>query len=147
MRVRNVTSSLETTRRIATPSCGSTKPKNNDQDKVKLATAGAVLAALGICAACCLLPAVLIGFGIVGSFVSSLDALAPYKWVLVAITAALLGYGFYSVYWKPKKTCAAGAECTVCKSGRSVRVALWIGTALAVSGVVYGYLEPWLTHH
>jgi len=140
-----MSSPVEPTKLATTPSRGCTGPKDNAQGKVKLATAGAVLAALGTCAACCLLPAVLIGFGIAGSFVSSLDALAPYKWILIAITAALLGYGFYSVYWKPKRTCAAGAACTVCRSGRSVWVALWIGTILAISGIVYGYLEPWLT--
>lgn len=142
-----MSSPLETTKLVAAPSCGCAKLQTNHHGKVKLATAGAVLTSLGICAACCLLPAVLIGFGIAGSFVSSLDALAHYKWIFIAITTALLGYGFYSVHWKPKKTtCAAGAACTVCGSGRSVRIAIWIGTALALSGIVYGFLEPWLTH-
>jgi mercuric ion transport protein len=131
---------------VATPTCGCANPPSNSQDKVKLATVGAVLASLGICAACCLLPAVLIGLGVAGSFVGALDSLAPYKWIFIAITAVLLGYGFYTVYWKPRKTCAAGASCETCGSGRSVRIGLWLGTALAISGIVYGYMEPWLTH-
>ena len=135
------------TRPIATsPNCGCTTPKSRDQGKLNWATAGAVLASLGICAACCLLPAVLIGLGVAGPFVSSLDALSPYKWLFIAVTATFLGYGFYTVYWKPKKTCGAGAACAVCGSGWSVRVALWLGTVFAVSGIVYGFLEPWLTH-
>jgi mercuric ion transport protein len=129
----------------ATPKCGCASPPSNCQGKVKLATAGAVLASLGICAACCLLPAVLIGLGVAGSFVGVLDSLARYKWIFIAITAGLLGYGFYTVYWKPRKTCAAGASCETCGSVRSVRIALWVGTALAISGIVYGYVEPWLT--
>jgi mercuric ion transport protein len=130
---------------VTTPTCGCTNPSSNSQRKVKLATVGAVLASFGICAACCLLPAVLISLGIAGSFVGSLDSLAPYKWIFMATTAVLLGYGFYTVYWKPRKTCAAGASCGTCGSGRSVRIALWLGTALAISGIVYGYMEPWLT--
>jgi mercuric ion transport protein len=63
----------------------------------------------------------------------------------VVVTAALLGYGFYIVYFKPKKTCAAGAARENCRSGRSVRVALRLGTVFALSGIAYGYLEPWLT--
>lgn len=137
---------LETASITAAHSCSCTKPKSNNQGKVKLATAGAVLASLGVCAACCLLPAALISIGVVGSFVSSLDSLSPYKWMIIPVTATLLGYGFYTVYWKRKQTCAVGAACTVCGSGRSVRIALWLATALAVSGIVYGYLEPRLTH-
>jgi mercuric ion transport protein len=113
---------------------------------VKLATVGAVLASLGICAACCLLPAVLIGLGVAGSLVGVLNSLAPYKWIFITVTAVLLGYGFYTAYWKPRKICAAGASCETCGPGRSVRIALWLGTALAISGIVYGYMEPWLTH-
>jgi mercuric ion transport protein len=131
---------------VATPSCGCANPPSNSQGKVKLATVGAVLASLGICAACCLLPAVLIGLGVAGSFVGALDSLAPYKWIFIAITAVLLGYGFHTVYWKPRRTRAAGRSCETCGSGRSVRVALWFGTALAISGIAYGYMEPWLTH-
>jgi mercuric ion transport protein len=130
----------------ATAKCGCASPPGNSQSKVKLATAGAVLASLGICAACCLLPAVLIGLGVAGSFAGALDSLAPYKWIFIAITAALLGYGFYTAYWKPRNVCAAGASCETCGSARSVRIALWLGTALAISGIVYGYMEPWLAH-
>jgi mercuric ion transport protein len=130
----------------ATPTCGCASPPNASRGKVRLATIGAVLASLGICAASCLLPAVLIGAGVAGSFVAALDSLAPYKWIFIAITAMLLGYGFYTVYWKPRKTCAAGASCETCASGRSVRIALWLGTALAISGIGYGYMEPWLSH-
>jgi len=131
----------------AKPGLSCTSSKTNEQGKVKLATVGALLASLGICAACCLLPAALMSLGVAGAFASSLEALSPYKWIFIAVTVMLLGYGFYSAYWKRKQTCAAGAACTVCGSGRSVRVSLWIGTALAVSGIVYGFLEPWLSQH
>jgi mercuric ion transport protein len=92
-----------------------------------------MLASLGICAACCLLPAVLIGLGGASSFVGTLDSLSPYKWYLVVATAVLLGYGFFIVYFKPRKTSAAGATCASCRPGRSVRVALCSALSLRLA--------------
>lgn len=108
-------------------------------------TAGGILAALGICAACCLLPFILLSLGIAGAWVSALDSLARYKWIFIAATAALLGYGFYVVYRKRKHVCAAGPGCKTCRSNRRVRVALWIGTVLAVGGIVFEQIEPYVT--
>jgi hypothetical protein len=59
--------------------------------------------------------------------------------------AALLGYGFYGVYFRPKPRCAAGTECEMRGSGRSARVGLWIATILAISGLVFEHFEPMLT--
>ena len=118
---------------------------NSNQRQAKWATAGAVLAALGICGACCLLPVALPAIGVAGSLVGALDSLARYKGLFVATTCALLAYGFYIVYWKPQQTCAAGPECAACSSSRSIRIMLWSGTALALSGIAFEYLEAWLT--
>jgi mercuric ion transport protein len=112
---------------------------------VRWTTAGGIFAALGICAACCLLPFVLLSLGIAGAWVSALDSLAPYKWIFIAAAALLLGYGFYAVYRKPRH-CTAGPQCEECLSNRPVRMALWIGTALAVGGIAFEQLEPYLVH-
>jgi mercuric ion transport protein len=94
---------------------------------------------------CCLLPFALLSLGVAGAWVSTLDALAPYKWVFIALTAALLGYGFYAVYSRSKPRCAAGAECEPRVSDRSGRVGLWIATILTISGLVFEHFEPVLT--
>jgi len=112
---------------------------------VRWTTLGGVLAALGVCAACCLLPFVLLGLGVAGAWVSTVDSLARYKCIFIALTVALLGYGFYAAYWRPRGTCAAGTACQVCGSSRTVRVGLWIATILAISGIVFVQLEPMLT--
>jgi mercuric ion transport protein len=125
-------------------SCSCGKSANSSKLAVKWTTAGGLLAALGVCAACCLLPFALLSVGVAGAWVSTLDALAPYKWLFIGLTAALLGYGFYAAYWKPRRTCAAGAACEVCGTGRSVRVGLWIATILAVGGIVFEQVEPYL---
>jgi mercuric ion transport protein len=127
-------------------SCSCGKAVHGGKRVVKWTTAGGLLASLGVCAACCLLPFALLSVGVAGAWVSALDALAPYKWILMLTTVILLAYGFYAVYWKPRSRCAAGAACDVCGSDRSIRIGLWIATILAIAGIVFEYFEPLLTH-
>src|SRR5260221_497127 len=72
------------------------------------------------------------------------DALATYKWIFIGLAGALLGYGFYAAYWRPRRTCAAGAACEVCGTGRSVRAGLWIATIVAIGAIVFEQVEPYL---
>lgn len=115
----------------ATASCG------RATRTVKWTTVGGVLAALGVCAACCVLPFVLIGVGVGGAWVGSLEALVPYKPAFVVASAGLLAYGFYTVYLMPKPAC--GPSCTNCGSRRTVQLWLWGGSILAIASLV---LEP-----
>jgi mercuric ion transport protein len=110
----------------------------------KWAAAGGIVSALGICAACCLLPFALISVGVAGAWVGSLDALSPYKWWFIAATVALLGYGFHSAYGSKKTTCAAGAGCSNAASNAKLKITLWIGVALALSGYAFEFVEPML---
>jgi mercuric ion transport protein len=125
--------------------CGCSASTGKEQRLARWTTAGGILSALGICAACCLLPFALLSVGIAGAWVTALDSLAPYKWIFIVLTAALFGYGFYVVYWKAKPTCAADSGCNTCRSTRSMRVVLWIGTILAISGIAFEFIEPMLT--
>lgn len=108
-------------------------------------TAGGLLSALGICAACCLLPFLLLSLGIAGAWVVALDALAPYKWIFIASTAVLLGYGFYAMYRRTNHSCAAASACKTCQSNRHIRIALWVATVLAVGGIAFEQVEPYLS--
>lgn len=62
-------------------------------------TAASLISSLGVCAACCLLPFVLISLGVTGAWVGTLDRLARFKWFFVIATMAFLGYGFYVPYF------------------------------------------------
>lgn len=77
----------------------------------------------------------------------ALDAIAAYKWIFITLTVALLSYGFYGAYFRPKSNCAAGVNCGTRNSGRSVRLGLWIATILAIVGVIFERLEPMLSKH
>jgi len=127
--------------------CNCSRSKGGTNRVVKWAAAGGVLAALGVCAACCLLPFVLLSVGIAGAWVSGLDAFAAYKWPLISVAVGLLAYGFYVAYVKPRRVCAAGASCEAGGSSRSVQIGLWIATILTIGGIVFEHIEPMLKSH
>jgi mercuric ion transport protein len=86
---------------------------------------------------------ILIVLGVGGVWAGRLEALAPFKWYFVAATAVLLAFGFYSVYFRSSR-CTAGPQCTVCKTGRGVKVLLWMASVLAVAGLAFEEIEPLL---
>lgn len=129
------------------PQCNCARSASETNQAVKWTTVGGVLVALGVCAACCLLPFALLSVGVAGDWVSRLDAFAAYKWPLIGAALALLCYGFYAAYIRPKRTCAMGAACEVCRTSRTVRVGLWIATILTIGGIVFEHLESMLVNH
>jgi len=106
----------------------------------------AVSGMLGAIAAssCCIVPLVLFSLGIGGAWIGNLTALAPYKPLFVAGTAGVLGYGFYLVYWKPRRACADDAACARPIPSRLIQLALWIATALVIAAFAFDYVAPLL---
>lgn len=109
----------------------------------RLIAVGGILGALAA-SSCCILPLVLFSLGIGGAWIGNLTALAPYKPLFVAGTAGLLGYGFYLVYWKPRRECADGAACARAIPNRLVQLALWIATVLVIAAFAFDYIAPLL---
>jgi mercuric ion transport protein len=97
---------------------------------------GGILGALGICAACCVLPAALMALGITGAWVSALDRVAAYKVYLIVATIALLGSGFYLTRARGA-ACAAGSACTSRRPTKVIRVALWLGVVVALGSLLF----------
>ncbi len=91
---------------------------------------------------CCVLPLVLFSVGVSGAWIGNLTALAPYQWVFVVITIACLAAGFYLVYRKPQIACADEQACVRPLSGRLIKIALWVATALVVSAIVFPFVAP-----
>ena len=104
-------------------------------------TVAGVVSSLGICAACCLLPFVLISLGVTSAWVGALDRLAPFKWLFVIATLVLLGYGFYAAYFKPKTECANGSQCQTCAPSALMRTGLWVGLFIGVAGLIFEQIE------
>ena len=111
----------------------------------RLIAVGGIFGALAA-SSCCIVPLILFSLGIGGAWIGNLTALAPYKPIFVAGTAGLLGYGFYLVYWKPRRACADGAACARPISNRLVQLALWIATVLVIAAFAFDYVAPLLLH-
>jgi mercuric ion transport protein len=52
----------------------------------------------------------------------------------------VLGYGFYLVYWKPRRACADGAACPRIIPSRLVQLALWIATVLVIAAFAFDFV-------
>ncbi len=113
------------------------------KDKVFI---GASLVAGVAASLCCILPIVFaaMGAGIVGAS-AFFERWRP---LLLGVTFALLGLGFYFAYRKPRGACAPGSACERPNVGRASRLWLWIATAFVVvvaafphySGPVAGFI-------
>ena len=58
----------------------------------------------------------------------------------VLSTMGFLGYGYYLVYWKPRKACADGTACAQPFPNRIVKIALWVATILVAAAVAFPYV-------
>jgi mercuric ion transport protein len=136
---------------VATRSGTTVKPASADlpiserdeAGRQRLVAAGGILGALAA-SSCCVVPLILFSLGIGGAWVGNLTALAPYQPLFVAGTAGLLGYGFYLVYWKPRRACAEDTACMHPIPNRLVQLALWVATALVIAAFAFNYVAPLL---
>ena len=109
----------------------------------RMVAGGGILGALAA-SSCCIVPLILFSLGIGGAWIGNLTALAPYKPLFVAGTAAILGYGYYLVYWKPRKACADDAACARAIPNHFVKLSLWLATILVVVAFAFDYIAPLL---
>jgi mercuric ion transport protein len=91
---------------------------------------GASLVAAIAASMCCILPIVfvMIGAGVAGAAAF----FAAWRPLLLAITFALLGLGFYFSYRKPRQNCEPSSGCELHGARRSARMWLWIATAFVI---------------
>ena len=104
------------------------------------------LGALGALAmtSCCILPLVLVSFGVTGVFIAQLGVLYQYKWITFALSAPCIGYGFYKAYRPiPTEACADGT-CARPINRKLMRSSLWIATAIVTVAMIFPYLTPYL---
>lgn len=131
---------------INTDAAGLTEPEpdiETSSSRSPLWLAGAAIIGGLAVSACCVLPLLLVIIGVGGSWIGTLVAFEPYKVVTIPMTIAMLGAGFYFAYRKPKlASCNADGTCGTPTSIRIARTMLWIGSVIAVVGIVFPYLAP-----
>ncbi|MCC6668387.1 MAG: cation transporter [Polyangiaceae bacterium] len=86
-----------------------------------------MLAALAA-SSCCIGPLVLAALGIGGA--GALAALLAYRPYILVATAALLGFGFYLTYRRPRAVQGDTCGCERPGTGRAGKVGLWVATLL-----------------
>ncbi|MGB7303727.1 MAG: mercuric transporter MerT family protein, partial [Burkholderiaceae bacterium] len=71
----------------------------------------------------------------------NLTALSAYQPIFIGITAVLLGYGFWLVYFKPKR-CAPDDACVRPLPNRVVKIGLWSATILIALALMWPLIVP-----
>lgn len=97
----------------------------------------AALAAIGA-SLCCVAPLVLLALGVGGTWISSLTALEPYRWIFVTITMGFLFLAFRKLYLLPRQ-CAPGEVCALPGTLRNQRVIFWVVSAMLVALLTFPY--------
>jgi mercuric ion transport protein len=119
------------------------RAEQGELQRQRLVVAGGILGAIAA-SSCCVIPLLLFSFGVGGAWIANLTALAPYKPLFVAVTAGLLGYGFYAIYWKPKRACATDAACARPLPNHVVKLGFWLATMLVILAFAFDYVAPLL---
>lgn len=111
------------------------------RQRTLLAT-GSILGGL-IASACCVLPLVLVSLGVSGAWIGSLTALNPYKPYIAVVTLALIGAGFWRVYFRPRPVvCGPDGYCARPESTVITQVVLWLAAGLVILALTIGWWAP-----
>lgn len=132
----------EETRTVTAGEATEMASAGNDETRQGLIAAGGIFGAIAA-SSCCILPLVLTVAGVSGAWMANLRALAPYQPIFIAMTIAVLGYGFYLVYWKPKRASADGAACVrPIVPNKVVQGALWLAILVVILAISFPYWFP-----
>lgn len=128
---------------VSTPEAGQPALTENHEPKQANWVAAGALIGAGLASACCVVPLLLVMLGISGAWIANLTALEPYKPYVAGVTLALLGYGFWHVYFKPKPPCEDGSYCARPQSAWTTKAVLWLGLAVAILALTIDWWAPW----
>lgn len=93
---------------------------------------------------CCILPLVLVSFGVGGVWIAQLTALYAYKWYTFAISAAFLSYGFWKAYRPVEAQLCQGGSCAKPLSRTLMRGILWAAAVIVAVAMIFPYLTPYI---
>ena len=109
----------------------------------RVATTGSLLGAMAM-TSCCILPLVLVSFGVGGVWIAQLTALYAYKWYTFSIASAFIGYGFWTVHRAETVTCDQGTACARPVNRRVMKASLWLATAVTLIAIIFPYITPYI---
>jgi mercuric ion transport protein len=103
--------------------------------------AGGLITAV-LASSCCIVPLVLVMLGVSGAWIGSLRALEAYQPIFVVITLGFLTYGFWQVYFKPRRDCVDDTACSRPLPNLLIKTVLWVATALIALTLTIDYWAP-----
>lgn len=109
--------------------------------KTVLAALGGVAAAF-VSALCCAGPLLAVALGLSGAGLAG--TFEPLRPIFLGATAAFLGGGFFLLHREERKACEPGKPCADPRMRRTMRITLWIATALAALFATYPTWSLWL---
>ena len=119
-----------------------------DQSTVSASGRGPAMLAIGgllgalVASSCCIMPLVLFGLGVSGTWIGNLTRLAPYQPIFIAASLACLGAGAWLTRRESKRACAEGKACARPLPNRLVKTALIVAALLVVAAISFDFLGP-----
>ena len=117
--------------------------ETHDMAGNRVATAGSVFGALAM-TSCCILPLVLVSFGVGGVWIAQLTALYAYKWYTFAFAAGFIAYGFWRVHRAEAGACRDGTVCARPVNRRIMKASLWLAAVVTGVAMIFPYLTPYI---
>ena len=109
----------------------------------RVATAGSLFGALAM-TSCCILPLVLVSFGVGGVWIAQLTALYAYKWYTFTIASAFIGWGFWKVHRAEAGECADGTVCARPVNRKLMKASLWLAAVVTAVAMIFPYITPYI---
>lgn len=113
--------------------------ENDGETGNRIATAGSLFGALAM-TSCCILPLVLVSFGVGGVWIAQLTALYAYKWYTFSVASAFIGYGFWKVHRAETGECREGTACARPINRRIMKASLWLATVVTAIAMIFPYV-------
>jgi mercuric ion transport protein len=107
-----------------------------------LPLAGGVLAGIAA-SACCVGPAVLVLAGLSGTWIGSLEALTPYRWIPMGIAAFFFAWAAKRLFHAPR-ACAPGIVCAAPRTLRWQRIMFGLALGIVTALVAFPWYAQWL---
>jgi len=117
--------------------------ENDGETGNRIATAGSLFGALAM-TSCCILPLVLVSFGVGGVWIAQLTALYAYKWYTFTVASAFIGYGFWKVHRAETGECRDGTACARPINRRIMKASLWLATVVTLIAMIFPYITPYI---
>jgi mercuric ion transport protein len=105
------------------------------------------LAAVGFVGAvaassCCIVPLLLVAFGISGAWIGNLAALEPFKPYIAGLTLAAIALGFWRVYFRRTPVCEADSYCARPAASVLTKSVLWLATVIVLLAITINWWAP-----